>query len=177
MQARGLIGQVNRLAALERLVFDCTERFHEGGDIRDRVGDGVAGTARGDVHGLVQIARAGRVDGDKGDRAGVDTRGGKLVFELRRFLEHRWREVGGDGKFARDGAKVQRRGIKFHTPPSCQTHAQRAVQKANEPAYEPDSVPRKRAVTIHLGHPSLGASSSYLRTWAGSLIASDDPRL
>ena len=34
-----------------------------------------------------------------------------------------------------------------------------------------------RAVTIHLGHPSLGASSSYLRTWAGSLIASDDPRL
>ena len=30
------------------------------------------------------------------------------------------------------------------------------------------------AVIIHLGVPSLGASSSYLRTWAGSLITSDN---
>ena len=30
------------------------------------------------------------------------------------------------------------------------------------------------AVIIHLGVPSLGASSSYLRTWAGRLITSDN---
>ena len=30
------------------------------------------------------------------------------------------------------------------------------------------------AVIIHLGVPSLGASSSYLRTWAGNLITSDN---
>ena len=132
MQACRLVGKVDGLAALQRLVLHRPARLHKGGDVRDRVRDGVAAAsslaALGNVHRLVQVAGADWVDGDEGDRAGVDTLPGEPISELRRFLEHLRREVSRDGKFARDSAKVQRRGIQFHTPPSCQSLRERAVR-------------------------------------------------
>ena len=53
---------------------------------------------------------------------------------------------------------------------------QHARQKANESAYEPDSVPFRAAI-IHLDHPLLSSLKQLPSDWAGSLITSDNLRL
>ncbi len=62
MQRHANIGEVERLAAPVRLVVERCAVPHEGRDVGDRVADEIAVPVACDVHGLVEIAAACRID-------------------------------------------------------------------------------------------------------------------
>ncbi len=110
-RGRGCSGSSRRAgegdAARVRLGVERPAGPHEPGDVRDRVPDPVPGRAPLQVHRLVQVHRAGRVEGEERDVAQV----GPAVRERRgprRLRQHGGRERAGHRELGADPVQPER---------------------------------------------------------------------
>ena len=132
VQADGLVGKINALAAAERFGVEGAT----GGDEGRGVGDGVVHTIafvvkHGDAHGLVEIHGSGRVDGDKRNMGGVDAAGGMLVGGGGGVGKHIGRKGGVEPEFVDDCGEIEVGRIEFHSLRLCQFARRRDTRLAH----------------------------------------------
>ena len=72
VEAGFVVRRVQRLTPCMRLLVHRPARRDEGGDIGDRVADAIALSAALEMHGLVEVPRLGRIDGQERDVGVVD---------------------------------------------------------------------------------------------------------
>ena len=133
MQARGLIGKIDGLAAAEGFALQLAAGLDESSNVRDGIKDAVSALAFFDVDRLIQVHGAGGIQGHEGNVAGVAARVGVSVLRAGGLGGDLCRKIGGHRKFCGNGAEIERGGVELHA------HHHKRI-RANEPAYKPDSV-------------------------------------
>ena len=132
VQADGLVGKIDALAAAERFGVEGATGGDEGRGVGDGVVHAIAFVVKhGDAHGLVEIHGSGRVDGDERNVGGVDAAGGMLISGGGGVGKHIGRKGGVEPEFVDDCGEIEVGRIEFHSLRLCQFARRRDTSMAH----------------------------------------------